>query len=118
MGGTSIGFYLPWQIKGEQATTAGIGAVADDHTGFFPLITASMGHMGGRVGYDYAEVDNGVAGAAKQKNKDWVVGLWYSVAQNVDIDVEYTNEKVDNLGFISGDSRKLNAFTLVLDYNY
>ncbi|MDX8411536.1 MAG: hypothetical protein R8K46_06695 [Mariprofundaceae bacterium] len=95
--GATVGFYLPWQIKGESLTAATVTG-DQDWTGVYPMFTVAMGPVGGRFGYDYAEIEGKGDQATnwKVKSKSWVLGAWFDVAQNVVVDLEYVNQTIDN----------------------
>lgn len=114
-GGVSVGFYLPWQIKGEDFETA-TATTDDDVTGLYPMLTVASGPFGARLGYDYATIEHNGTAAPKEKSKAWVVGAWYNVAQNVVVELEYDNAKWDDGA--GGNSDKHSAITGAVVYVY
>jgi len=113
--GVSIGFYLPWQIKGEDWTQA-TATTDNDVTGLYPMLTVASGHFGARLGYDYATIEFKGTATPKEKVKTWVVGAWYDVAQNVVVNLEYDNSKWDDGAL--GNTDKHSAITAAVEYVY
>jgi len=105
LGDTSVGLYGVYQFSGKRAATA--GAAKTNNTGYYLLGTAAFGHAGVRLGY--ANFDATTAAQVKTNRKSTVVGGWYSVAQNVELDLEYEAN--------SGNSTTKTT-TLLLEYVY
>jgi predicted SPOUT superfamily RNA methylase MTH1 len=110
LGDLLVGFNMPVIIKGEQATPVG-GLILDD-TGIYPLVAVGFGHAGVYAGYDYRKVETLNAAVAAVTTKTWVVGAWYSIAQNVESKLEYNSASMSNAVTNS------NNWTLLLEYVY
>ncbi|MES0371892.1 MAG: hypothetical protein ABUK11_06390 [Mariprofundaceae bacterium] len=104
VGDLSIGFYLPWVIKGEQ-----VGNTGTDITGGQAMLTIGMGHAGVKLGYDFSSSETGTV--STDTNATYL-GAWYSVAQNVELELAYVSTKVDGVANTS------NVTTLVIEYVY
>ncbi|MFQ5581041.1 MAG: hypothetical protein ACE5F3_00255 [Mariprofundaceae bacterium] len=117
IGDASLGFYLLAQFKGEDPFLSTPLAKVDN-TGYYPLVTVAFGHFGVRFGYDYSKVEvSGGPVAVSSTAKTLVAGAWYSVAQNVELDLEYNSTK---FGVPAGlpAVASANSTTLVLEYVY
>jgi len=124
--GVSVGFYLPWQIKGESIALA--TATSDvDTSGLYPMLTVGVNapvHAGVRFGYDYANTEGkGTLSAMPQvDSKAWVIGAWLDVAQNVVVDLEYVNSTIETdpiLGIPGTDiSVEQDSITATVEYVY
>jgi len=116
IGDLSVGFYMPVVLNRDAQRIVG-GPVVGKISGFNPYFNIAMGHMGVRLGYDYAKNT-----AASSKFTNVIVGAWYSVAQNVELDLEYNNAKTDvtaaPLAGILPSSTKAASTTLLLEYVY
>lgn len=123
IGDMSIGFYLPWVLKGEQVAATGLlnAAPTSNITGTQPMINLALGHLGFKLGYDYAktEVIGGVAGATSTRKQNYI-GVWYSVAQNLELDLAHTITKVDTnaVGVTAATSTSISETQLVIEYVY
>ena len=119
VGGVSVGFYVPWQIKGEQLSST--AAITNEVSGVYPVLTVATGPFGGRIGYDYAKFET-TGQTFSVKQKIFMAGAWYQAAQNVVLDLEYTNTDIDNQdaggAATLGDNISLSAFTLQAMYMY
>ena len=113
VGDLSVGFYMPAVLNRDVlgATNSVIGKIS----GFNPYVNIAMGHIGVRLGYDYAKNT-----AASTKFTNIIIGAWFSVAQNVELDLEYNNAKTDTTAApgIAAASVKANSTTLMLEYVY
>jgi len=119
--GVSIGFYLPWQIKGEDWAfddTAGNGTDRDV-TGLYPTLTVASGPFGARLGYDYSQTEFKGTALPKEDDKTWVVGAWYDIAQNVVFNIEYSNWDWDNgMAGASNQTAELSSISTFVEYVY
>jgi hypothetical protein len=109
VGDVSVGFYLPWVIKGEQVATAG-GPITSEVSGGQAMLRVGFGHMGINLGYDYHKTKP--AGVEVTETRPYVGG-WYSVAQNVELIGAYTSRNIDTAGVPD-----LNQWTIVVEYVY
>ncbi|MFQ5355295.1 MAG: hypothetical protein ACE5DY_02180 [Mariprofundaceae bacterium] len=114
MGDIGVGFYMPIQLKGQDplATTA-LGST-NNRTGYYPMLELNIGHLGVRAGYDYTKIKNDVL-AQSSTLKTFVLGGYWSVAQNVELDLEYNNVKSTPIG---GVSTSTSSTTLMVEYVY
>ena len=110
VGDVSVGFYLPYVIKGEQLN-AGLTPVSDI-TGFQAMLTVGFGHAGVKLGYDSMKTKTIIGGASVTAKRPYVGG-WYSVAQNVELELAYTSTDSGVPG-----AAKVNNTTLVVEYVY
>lgn len=85
LGGVSVGLYGVYQFTGKRWATVGAAAPASNFTGFHGNVNVSLGHFGVKAGYSSSK-DKQAGGAAA---KTALAGVWYSLAQNVELDVEY-----------------------------
>jgi len=94
VGDLSVGFYLPVQIKGERAASANAaGQITENAIGYAPALNIAFGHLGVRVMYDYTKRKNDVANTATTRKRT-TVGGWYSVAQNVELMLDWQSLRV------------------------
>jgi hypothetical protein len=116
VGDLSVGFYLPVVLKGE--AVGPVPVPTDNITGFQAMLTVAFGHAGIKLGYDYAKWEKIVTGLQYKKMKRPYVGGWYSVAQNVELEIAYTSAKTDTTtaGVTTGNT--VNTTTLVIEYVY
>ncbi len=80
LGGASIGIYANAHLKGENPYVAA-QTVATNDTGYFVTSDIAFGHAGVRVGYASHETAN-------VNTRTTILGAWYSLAQNVELDLE------------------------------
>lgn len=107
VGDLSIGFYLPYVIKGEQlGTKNAAGNATEDVTGYQAMLTVGFGHAGIKLGFDSMKTKDLVTGASVTSNRPYLGG-WYSVAQNVELELAYTKKTGGNANT-----------TLVVEYVY
>ena len=98
VGDLSVGFYLPIQIKGERAASANAaGAITENAIGYAPALNVAFGHLGVRVMYDYTKRKNDVAATATTRKRT-TIGGWYSIAQNVELMVDWQSLRVTPTG--------------------
>jgi len=129
LGDTSVGFYGNYQFSGKVKATP--VAAESNATGYYVLGTVGFGHAGVRAGYSSYDATSAgaaavaavvaapgvpaaaaipaVAAGTKLNTKTVVVGAWYSLAQNVELDLEYEGN--------SGASTAKTT-TLLLEYVY
>lgn len=115
LGDLLVGFYMPVVLKGKQPGTP-VGTERDV-TGYYPTIIVSMGHMGARFGYDYHKDETKVGGVVTISDKvsTPVFGAWYSLAQNFELIVEYSDAKTKNLAGATAHSK---LWTFLWEYVY
>ena len=104
VGDVSVGFYLPYVIKGEMQdlnTSSTSGGQA--------MLTVGMGHAGVKLGYDW--MTDKAAGVASVKTTQPYFGAWYSVAQNVELELAHISTKVTGAASVA-------TTTLVIEYVY
>ncbi|MDQ6961917.1 MAG: hypothetical protein Q9M28_05235 [Mariprofundaceae bacterium] len=116
----SLGLYINYQFSGKRygLIAAQPSTVAmQDLTGFYGLGTLSFGHAGVRLGYA-SETDKVVPALGSSPTvKTMVLGGWYSLAQNVELDLEYNSAKTSG-GVVGTVAATSNTTTLVLEYVY
>jgi hypothetical protein len=114
LGDVGVSFYLPIQVKGQDpyATTA-LGST-NNRSGYFPLLEVAIGHFGVRLGYDYTKVKDDTIGQSGTI-KTTVLGGYWSVAQNIELDLEYNNVKTTPIG---GVSTTVSSTALMIEYVY
>ena len=117
VGDLSVGFYLPYVIKGEQIALAG-GVPTADITGFQAMLTVAFGHFGINLGYDYMKTKSiGTSMSAKMKSP--LIGAWYSVAQNVELIIAHQIMKVTPaVVTLLTPATTTNRTTMVVEYVY
>jgi len=94
VGDISVGFYLPVQIKGERAASANAaGQITENAIGYAPALNVAFGHLGVRLMYDYTKRKNDVANTATTRKRT-TIGGWYSVAQNVELMLDWQSLRV------------------------
>jgi hypothetical protein len=118
VGDLSIGFYLPIVLKGEQVfaqTTVPPFAnlsPTTNITGYQAMLTVGFGHAGIKLGYDYMKTKAIGTGLSTTLKRPYL-GAWYSIAQNVELDISFISAK---------DTAKapgtVNTTTLVVEYVY
>ncbi len=113
MGDASIGFYMPVVLKAETTTT--LTGLKTKVTGFNPYVNIAFGQAGVRLGYDYAKTSGTAVGVNDVKYNNFIAGVWYDVAQNLTLDLEYNAIKFKTAGVTSS---KLNSTTLQVEYVY
>jgi hypothetical protein len=117
VGDLSVGFYLPVILKGEQvvaATALGLpvtNAPTSNITGYQAMLTVGFGHAGIKLGYDYMKTKAIGAGTSVTLKRPYL-GAWYSIAQNVELDIAYTTSKTSNK------PGNVSETTLVVEYVY
>lgn len=104
LGDTSVGIYANYHLKGENPYVAAQSDATDD-TGYFITADVAFGHAGLRVGY--ASNTIGLATAARTV----ILGAWYSLAQNIELDVEYQ-------GTTQSGAASTSQTTLLIEYVY
>lgn len=96
LGDISFGFYLPMQFEGEDVRTINAaGAATNNSTGYAPALNVAFGHLGLRAMYDYTKRKNDVAGTSVTRKRT-TFGGWYSVAQNVELMLDWQSLRVTN----------------------
>ena len=117
VGDLSVGFYLPYVIKGEQIAAAG-GVPTADITGFQAMLTVAFGHFGINLGYDYMKT-KAIGTSMSAKMKSPLFGAWYSVAQNVELIIAHQIMKVTpSAPTLANPAKTTNRTTLVVEYVY
>jgi len=117
VGDLSIGLYLPVVLKGEQVFDQTLAppfantAPTTDITGYQAMLTVAFGHAGIKLGYDYMKTKTIGTGASTNMKRPYL-GAWYSIAQNVELDLAWTSTKV------SGTPGNTTNTTLVVEYLY
>jgi hypothetical protein len=111
MGDLEVGFNMPVIIKGEQAAIVGAASILDK-TGYYPVVSVGLGHAGVYAGYDYMKTEDILGATTSTTAKTWVVGAWYTIAQNVESKLEYNS--TDTTGVV----KQTNNWTLLLEYLY
>jgi hypothetical protein len=109
VGDLSVGLYVPVVLKGEQVVFAGAPTV--NKTGYQAMLCVAFGHMGIKVGYDYMKTKAIGTGLSTNLKRPYL-GAWWSVAQNVELDLAWTSTKVSN---VAGNTTNT---TLVVEYLY
>ncbi len=110
VGDLSIGLYVPWVLKGEAIPATGV--VLTDNTGFQAMLTVAFGHAGIKLGYDRMTTETLATGGKVTQTRPYV-GAWYSLAQNIELDLAYTSLDTGVAG-----AAKTNNTTLVVEYLY
>lgn len=111
LGDLSLGFYLPVVLKAENGGGKSVAGGTND-TGYYPLVEVAFGHAGVRVGYDMSKQET--AGTSVKQNT-FVVGGYFSLAQNFELDLEYMSRT--NPGYTAG-AASLKRTTLLVEYVY
>ena len=94
VGDVSVGFYLPMQFKGERAASINAaGQVTENAIGYAPALNIAFGHLGVRFMYDYTKRKNDVANTSVVRKRS-TIGGWYSVAQNVELMLDWQSLRV------------------------
>ena len=94
VGDISVGFYLPMQFKGERAASINAaGQVTENAVGYAPALNVAFGHLGVRLMYDHTKRKNDVANTSVVRKRT-TVGGWYSVAQNVELMLDWQSLRV------------------------
>jgi len=111
VGDLMVGFYMPVVLKAESRAAL---AAQTNTTGFNPYVNIGIGHAGLRIGYDYSKIKNVQAGTVASKRNNYIIGGWYSLAQNIELDLEFNADKTKNAA--GNITSKLNSTTLMLEY--
>jgi hypothetical protein len=115
IGDLSVGFYLPVQIKGERAASANaLGQITENAIGYAPALNVAFGHLGVRVMYDYTKRKNDVANTSTTRKRT-TIGGWYSVAQNVELMLDWQSLRVTPVG---GAAATTTRTVLTVEYVY
>jgi hypothetical protein len=111
VGDVSVGFYLPYVISSE-IVNLGAAPIAKQ-SGGQAMLRVGFGHMGINLGYDYTTIKpTGLGVGVDVTEKRPYIGGWYSVAQNVELILAYTN--TDNSAALNTVSQT----TFVVEYVY
>jgi hypothetical protein len=112
VGDVSVGFYLPYTISGE-FVNPGAAPIAKQ-SGGQAMLRVGFGHMGINLGYDYTKYSATGAGVGVDVTETRpYLGGWYSVAQNVELILAYTNTSIDTPG-----TPDVSQTTFVVEYVY
>ena len=122
LGELTLGLYFKHQFQGK---VFGVGAlpnsinpiVLGNHTGSMIVGQLAMGHIGARLGYQIYKDRFAVLGA--ETEKVIILGGWYSLAQNVELDLEFNHIKNNRgSGPVGGVFQDMTSTTLLLEYVY
>ncbi|MDX8393634.1 MAG: hypothetical protein R8K21_03505 [Mariprofundales bacterium] len=125
VGDLSVGLYLNYQFAGK--SYAGVASVADplnytagaltaadsDMTGYWIYTSVGIGEAGVRLGMSESKDKNNLSNPFGYKTTTTIVGGWYSLAQNVDLDLEYNANNNDAPLAVDN-----NITVLMLEYAY
>jgi predicted porin len=112
-----VGYYYNGDgIAGTPDLLNGIPFVAGNDTeddGYYVQGTYTLPGVGTKLGLSYGASKSDPDGAGSEfKSKSWIVGAYHPLTKSLNLVAEYTNNKLDNLGYTNGFDGKIKTLSL------